>query len=395
MQVPSIFDILSELPGGSRASRTLTLLSGLFLMYACAHAQISLVHVTACGPQTFPASTCAIPSTGNGNLLVVAWASNNGGGATTIASVTDNASNVYSEAGSARAVDSGPNTTVDIWYARNSVSGATVLTVTPNPTGTSGTALVWEFSGANTTAPLDQTAVLNSQAATTTPSGASLTTTAGEVVISTANVQGAVSGILSGNSFVSDSTANGDGWAHVVTPSAGTYMAQWSNAGTGTFCSSSVSFQTSSGGSGGSGGAAGACDLNQDGVVNVLDVQLATNMDLGLIPCTADIDGGLCNSTVVQRVVNAALGSACVVTHTVTLNWTASISSNIAGYNVYRSTASGGSYTKLNSSLVAGTSYLDSTVQSGTTYYYVTTAVDTSNDESAYSNQAQAVVPTP
>jgi hypothetical protein len=55
-----------------------------------------------------------------------------------------------------------------------------------------------------------------------------------------------------------------------------------------------------------------ACDLNQDGTVNVLDVQLAVNMDLNLIPCTANVDGvGVCNDTVVSLVVAAALGGAC------------------------------------------------------------------------------------
>jgi len=80
------------------------------------------------------------------------------------------------------------------------------------------------------------------------------------------------------------------------------------------------------------------------------------------------------------------------VQHSATLNWDAS-TSTVSGYNVYRGTVSGGSYTKLNSSLVAGLNYTDSTVQSGTTYYYVTTAVDSSGDESVYSNQAAAVIP--
>ena len=80
--------------------------------------------------------------------------------------------------------------------------------------------------------------------------------------------------------------------------------------------------------------------------------------------------------------------------HAVDLAWTASIST-VAGYNVYRGTVSGGPYTKLNSSLVAGIAYTDTAVQGGQTYYYVTTAVDSSGNESAYSNQAQAVVPSP
>jgi len=80
------------------------------------------------------------------------------------------------------------------------------------------------------------------------------------------------------------------------------------------------------------------------------------------------------------------------VRHSAALSWNAS-TSTVSGYNVYRSTVSGSSYTKINSSLVAALNYTDSTVQSGTTYYYVTTAVDSSGAESVYSNQATAVIP--
>jgi hypothetical protein len=77
----------------------------------------------------------------------------------------------------------------------------------------------------------------------------------------------------------------------------------------------------------------------------------------------------------------------------VTLSWVASTSPDIAGYNVYRGTVSGGPYTALNSTLVPGTGYVDSTVLPASTYFYVTTAVNTSNIESAYSNEAEADVP--
>jgi fibronectin type 3 domain-containing protein len=75
------------------------------------------------------------------------------------------------------------------------------------------------------------------------------------------------------------------------------------------------------------------------------------------------------------------------------LNWTASTSTGVTGYNVYRSTVSGSSYAKINLSLVVGATYTDATVVSGQTYYYVTTAVDASGDESIYSNDVQAVIP--
>jgi HYDIN/CFA65/VesB family protein/ASPM-SPD-2-Hydin domain-containing protein/centrosomal CEP192-like protein len=81
-------------------------------------------------------------------------------------------------------------------------------------------------------------------------------------------------------------------------------------------------------------------------------------------------------------------------THSVSLSWSDS-SSGIVGYNVYRGSTSGGPYTKINSFLDASTSYTDSSVQAGQTYYYVTTAVDGSGIESGYSNQVQTVIPTP
>ena len=44
---------------------------------------------------------------------------------------------------------------------------------------------------------------------------------------------------------------------------------------------------------------------------------------------------------------------------------------------------------------MSGTAYTDLTVQAGQTYYYVTTAVDSNNNESAYSNEAPAAIPSP
>jgi hypothetical protein len=75
----------------------------------------------------------------------------------------------------------------------------------------------------------------------------------------------------------------------------------------------------------------------------------------------------------------------------VTLGWSASTSS-VQGYNVYRGTAPG-AYSKINPSLNASTSYTDSTVSPGTTYYYAATAVNSSGEESTYSSPVQVTVP--
>jgi hypothetical protein len=78
--------------------------------------------------------------------------------------------------------------------------------------------------------------------------------------------------------------------------------------------------------------------------------------------------------------------------HSVALAWTPSTSA-VVGYNVYRSTANGSGYGKINSGLVAAAAFDDSNVQNGSTYYYVVTAVDASGNESTNSNQATAVIP--
>jgi len=79
----------------------------------------------------------------------------------------------------------------------------------------------------------------------------------------------------------------------------------------------------------------------------------------------------------------------------VTLSWTASTSSGVVGYNLYRGGQSGGAYTLLNTTLISGTSYQDTTVEAGQTYYYVNKAVNSHGVKSVYSNQAQVVVPSP
>jgi hypothetical protein len=82
------------------------------------------------------------------------------------------------------------------------------------------------------------------------------------------------------------------------------------------------------------------------------------------------------------------------IQHSVSLSWDASSSSSVVGYNVYRAGVSGGPYTTV-ASANSGTNFVDGSVQSAQTYYYVVTAVDTGGAESVYSNQVQAIIPSP
>jgi hypothetical protein len=462
---------------GHRALRWLVV--GACFTWAAAWGQISLVRVTNCGPATFPGA-CAVPATGSGNLIVVGWQT--GGGAnlgTTISSITDNAGNLYAQAGPVRALDVGVGSVSDIWYAKDSLAGATSITVTPSEATTNTGVVIWEFSGVDRTAPLGTTAIRNSQAATTAPIGGPVTTTASSVVISLAAVARTVTGIAPGNPFTNVSTLKANGWAHLIAPSPGAYSAQWTQDPAGSYCSSTVWFRAAGG------TPSSACDLNADGTVNSSDVNLMVNMVLGSAACTANITGpGVCNVSTVQRVVNASLpGGSCVtstsgysisgtispaasgsgstlalsgaasasttadasgaftfsglangsytitpsktgytftpasqpvtvsganvtgvafsisqdppVSHSVTLTWGASPTAGVVGYNIYRSQTSGGPYARINSSAISGLTYVDTTVAGGLTYYYVATAVNGSGQESPYSPQAQAVIPSP
>ncbi len=80
------------------------------------------------------------------------------------------------------------------------------------------------------------------------------------------------------------------------------------------------------------------------------------------------------------------------VQHSVHLTWDASTSS-VVGYYVYRSQSATSGLQKLSSSAVTATDFDDSTVASGSTYYYAVTAVNAAGEESSYSGEATAAIP--
>jgi hypothetical protein len=83
--------------------------------------------------------------------------------------------------------------------------------------------------------------------------------------------------------------------------------------------------------------------------------------------------------------------------HNVVLTWTASATSGVVGYNIYRGTTSGGeSSTALNSGPFNGTAYTDTNVTAGASYYYVVKAVASDGvTQSASSSETSASVPSP
>jgi Abnormal spindle-like microcephaly-assoc'd, ASPM-SPD-2-Hydin len=79
-------------------------------------------------------------------------------------------------------------------------------------------------------------------------------------------------------------------------------------------------------------------------------------------------------------------------THSVQLSWSNGVS-GVTGFNTYSSTVSGGPYVKMGSTASSDPSYTDTSVQTGRTYYYVVTAINSSNQESGYSSEVTAIVP--
>jgi hypothetical protein len=78
--------------------------------------------------------------------------------------------------------------------------------------------------------------------------------------------------------------------------------------------------------------------------------------------------------------------------HEVDLSWKASTTTNVVGYNVYRS-PDAATWRKLNTGLIGSTLYNDSTVANSSTYYYSATAVDAAGHESTKTAPVKATVP--
>jgi len=78
--------------------------------------------------------------------------------------------------------------------------------------------------------------------------------------------------------------------------------------------------------------------------------------------------------------------------HVVDVSWKASTTSDVTGYNLYRS-PDAVNWKKANVSLIASTMYNDATVANGSTYYYAATAVDIYGHESTKSASIKVTVP--
>jgi len=108
---------------------------------------------------------------------------------------------------------------------------------------------------------------------------------------------------------------------------------------------------------------------------------------------SGSVSGGV---TVTSNATNSSLwiavsGTGFQPAHSVYLRW--NVVTGVVGYNVYRGSVSGGPYAILTTAPVLATSFTDTTVQSGHTYYYVATSVDSNGAQSNFSNLATITIP--
>ncbi len=117
-----------------------------------------------------------------------------------------------------------------------------------------------------------------------------------------------------------------------------------------------------------------------------------TPQSSGLASTSASFTSSATNSPAAATVTGTGVAAPA---YSVSLTWVASTSQNVVGYNVYRRIGTTGSFTQINPVLNATTAYTDSSVTDGQTYYYETTAVNSSNEESAPSTAVSAKIPAP
>jgi hypothetical protein len=321
------------------------LLLATLVANAQATTTIKCVQVAAATPQS-PTSPVVVSyplaqTAGNLNIIVVGWNDTSA----TARSVADSRGNAYALA---VGPTKGTAVTQSIYYATNIHGGSNTVTVTFSQAADYADIRILEFAGLSPTSRLDVTAGARGASGnlTVVSSGLARTTSAPELIFGAGTTGWGFD--KAGSLFTSDMiTTDGDIAEYEVVSATGTYGA--------------------------------TATLGASGSANWV-MQMATFKSV--------------TTTTAQPPPAAPPPTPTPIQHTVTLTWKASSSTNVASYKVYRSTISGGYY-GLVGSAAESLSYADRTVESGTTYYYVTTAVNAAGEESAHSNQVAVVVPSP
>ena len=361
------------------------------------------------------ASSLTVPyasaqTAGNLNIVVVGWNDST----SVVRTITDSKGNSY-----LRAVGPtvGTKLTQSIYYAKNIAAGSNTVSVTFNTAVLYPDVRVLEYSGADKTNPLDVTAAAAGTSLTST-SGPASTTSLDELIFGAGTT---FNTYFPGSGFTQRVLTNfGDIAEDATVASTGSYSvtaslrvpAPWvTQMATFRGQGSSTPAFTVSGISPGSGAASGGTSVKITGTGFLTGATVTFGGTGGTkvaVPNSSTITVTTPSHTAgtVNVVVTNSIGQSGTLTnaytftsstssgHSVSISWGPSPSTNAAYYKVYRGTVSGGPYNLVGTNIKA-TAYTDSTVQSGATYYYVTTTVSTAGLESIFSNQFKCTIPTP
>ncbi len=264
--------------------------------------------------------------------------------------------------------------------AGQSVIAGKTASFTVAASGTGPLTYQWNKNGAAISGATSAT--YTTPAETTTDNNAQFTATVSNSAGSATSNPAVLS--VSASSLLLNSSASSMSFGSVNVSSSSTKSVTLTNAGNSTITVSNV---TVSGAGFTAGGVSSGLILNPGQTATL--TATFTPASAGSLAGSVSVASNATNSP--DSISLSGTGTA-VVNHSVALNWSPS-ASTVVGYNTYSSTQSGGPYTKLTGTPVAGTSYTDASVQSGQTYYFVVTAVDSSNVESAYSAEVSALIP--
>jgi hypothetical protein len=260
------------------------------------------------------------------------------------------------------------------------VTAGQTATFTVGNTGTSPIAYQWEKNGA---------AIAGATGSTYTTPATATSDNGSQFTVTVSNVAGTVTSsaatlAVRGGTLVLNASSSSLNFGSVNVSSSSVQSVSFTNAGTANLTISNVSIS--------------GAGFNASGLPTgtVLAPGQSAALTVTFAPATSGSVNGsvtlVSNATAGAKIVTLTGTGLAPVQHSVELSWTPGTSA-VIGYNVYVSLVSGTSYTKLTAAPVAATGYADSGLQTAQTRYYVVTSVDSSNNESAYSNEVAAIIP--
>lgn len=327
------------------------------------------VQVKSTTPQTPTTSVAVVMTTnqvaGNMNVVVVGRSPAPNGTISTVTGVTDTRGNTYT---AVNALGLGA-IRQSMYYAKNIGAGANTITVTFDVAPNFPDVRVAEYSGLDTTAPLDANvgASAENQPAISANSGTAMTNFPTELLVGGGTTTGVFNGPGVGFTSRIITAPDGDILEDMIVSTQGNYSASAPVTASswvmqlGTFKAASAS---------------------------VLAPLVTTTLSNGQHSLTEQV-----TTSLGAIEVDTATFTVSNVAHQASLSWTAGAHTNPITYSIYRATVNGGPYTRIAAS-INPTNYIDTAVTSGTTYYYVVAAVDQVTAlQSGFSNQVTAVIP--